>query len=454
MSAKIFYFTLQDEQTKEEKLEWFENTSFEKIPFDHITPDKKANWINLTDNDFDDFLPLMDKEVKDGKSDQAVFYLFSRGIETTRDEWVYDFSIKSLEAKIKFFIKKYNQCLLENELSQEIKWSSSLYEHFKNKIKLKFQRSKLIQISYRPYVKQNYYSEKLLSHRLTQNHYDILGTNLDGENISVWFKVGSAWDFFALSVDTLSDLLPQSGSQCLPLYRYDKNGNRIDNITDWALSQFQTHYQDPTITKDHIFHYTYAVLHHPAYRTKYEINLKREFPRLPFYANFHQWATWGKSLMDLHLNYETIEPYDLKRVDASSSSRKQKKAENATIPGLEPPLPVGEGAGGEGKPPKAKLKADKTDGKIILDTETTLEGIPALAWDYKLGNRSALEWILDQYKEKTPKDPTIRELFNTYKFADYKDHVIDLLKRVCTVSLRTMEIIHQMPDTVDHQTEK
>jgi predicted helicase len=96
---------------------------------------------------------------------------------------------------------------------------------------------------------------------------------------------------------------------------------------------------------------------------------------------------------------------------------------------------------------------DKTAGKIILDTETTLEGVPAVAWDYKLGNRSALEWILDQYKEKTPKDPTIAKLFNTYKFADYKEQVIDLLDRVCTVSVRTMEIIQQMPDTVNHQGE-
>jgi len=61
--AKIFYFTLQDEQTKAAKLRWFDRTSFEDIPFDHITPDSKANWINLTDNDFDSFLPLIDNTV-------------------------------------------------------------------------------------------------------------------------------------------------------------------------------------------------------------------------------------------------------------------------------------------------------------------------------------------------------------------------------------------------------
>jgi predicted helicase len=90
----------------------------------------------------------------------------------------------------------------------------------------------------------------------------------------------------------------------------------------------------------------------------------------------------------------------------------------------------------------------------IVNTSITLKGMLATAWDYKLGNRSALEWILDQYKEKTSKDPTIAKLFNTYKFADCKEHVIDLLQRVCTVSIRTMEIIQQMPDTVEHQGEK
>ncbi|MGL5080417.1 MAG: type ISP restriction/modification enzyme [Microcoleaceae cyanobacterium] len=440
--AKIFYFTLQDKQTKEEKLDWFERTRFEQIPFDHITPDQKANWINLTDNDFDILLPLIDKSVKDGSSEEAIFVLFSRGIETTRDEWVYDFNQLNLETKIKFFIEKYNLCIKEGEYNSEIKWSSSLDEHLKNKLKLSFRANKLITIAYRPYTKQHYYADKLLSHRLTQNHYEILGKELNGENLVIWFKVGSAWDFFALSVNSLSDLLPQSGSQCLPLCRYDENGNRIDNITDWGLTQFQTHYSDPTITKEAIFHYTYAVLHHPAYRTKYELNLKREFPRLPFYADFHQWTTWGKALMDLHLNYETVELYGLRRVDVG---RKQATSDSPIQGTLILTDPRDSAKPTKRTTPKAKLKADKTEGKIILDTETTLEGVPAVAWDYKLGNRSALEWILDQYKEKTPKDPTIAKLFNTYKFADYKEHVIDLLQRVCTVSVKTMEIIQQMP---------
>jgi predicted helicase len=163
------------------------------------------------------------------------------------------------------------------------------------------------------------------------------------------------------------------------------------------------------------------VLHDPVYREKYAQNLKREFPRIPFYPNFWQWAEWGRALMDLHIGYEDVEPTALKRTDIPDE-----KARSA------------------GQAPKAMLKADKDAGRIQLDSETTLSGIPPEAWDYKLGNRSALEWILDQYKEKKPKDPTIRERFDTYRFADYKDKVIDLLLRVTTVSVSTVEITRQM----------
>jgi predicted helicase len=183
-----------------------------------------------------------------------------------------------------------------------------------------------------------------------------------------------------------------------------------------------TYYNDKTIKKIDIFHYTYAVLHNPIYRQKYEQNLKRDFPRIPFYDNFPQWVTWGKQLMELHINYETINPYPLTRVNSSET---------------------------EITNPKPKLKADKIKGEIILDTVTSLTDIPKTAWEYCLGNRSALEWILDQYKEKKPRDETIAKQFNNYRFADYKEQVINLLMRVCTVSVETVKIIQAM-ETFQH----
>jgi predicted helicase len=159
------------------------------------------------------------------------------------------------------------------------------------------------------------------------------------------------------------------------------------------------------------------VLHNPVYRRKYELNLKRDVPRIPFYDNFYQWADWGKQLMNLHVNYETAEPYQL-------------GIRNYEL--------------GIGIIPKPKLKADREAGVIILDEQTELRDIPAEAWLYKLGNRSAMEWILDQYQERKAKDSTVAKQFDTYHFADYKEQVIDLLKRVCTVSVETVKIMEEM----------
>lgn len=97
-----------------------------------------------------------------------------------------------------------------------------------------------------------------------------------------------------------------------------------------------------------------------------------------------------------------------------------------------------------GLPPRTILKSDPGSGVIALDSETQLAGVPKEAWDYRLGNRGALDWILDQYKEKTPKDPTIREKFNTYRFADHKEKVIDLIARVTRVSVETVAIVEAM----------
>ncbi|OBQ08268.1 MAG: DNA methyltransferase [Anabaena sp. LE011-02] len=418
--CKIFYsHPFHIHELRENKIRYLAENKFDKIAFDHIKPDQKFNWINQSDNDFETLLPLVDKDVKAGKGEESVFKLFSRGVETTRDEWVYDFNQLVLMEKIKNMIEIYNLSIENKNMDNYIKWSSSLESYFNNGIKAIFNQD-LIKLSlYRPYFKLYHYTEKLFNHRLTQNHYEMFSETLNYENKIISFSgIGSNKYFHCLSSNLLIGLDTIEKTQCLPLYRYDKEGKRIDNITDWGLKQIQTHYQDPTITKIDIFHYTYAVLHNPAYRSKYELNLKREFPRLPYYENFQKWVNWGKQLMELHINYETVTPYNLTRLD----------------------IPLKDNQ----KTPKAKLKADKTKNSIILDDVTTLENIPKIAWEYMLGNRCAVEWILDQYKEKKPKDPTIAEKFNTYRFADYKEQVIDLLMRVCTVSVETMNIIREM----------
>ena len=142
----------------------------------------------------------------------------------------------------------------------------------------------------------------------------------------------------------------------------------------------------------------------------------------------------GRELLDLHIGFEDVEPYPLERID--KSGRKTSAPSPLT----------GEGWDG-GDAPKPMLRANAQDrerGEIHIDSETVLRGVPPDAWRYRLGIRSALEWVLDQYKEKKPRDPTIAAKFNTYRFADYKENVIELLRRVCTVSVRTMEVVDGM----------
>jgi predicted helicase len=242
----------------------------------------------------------------------------------------------------------------------------------------------------------------------------------------VFTGAGSQKPFMLGAVDHIFDyhyVGAAASSSGIPRHYYTSEGSQQDNVTDWALKQFHEHYGEitPTITKDSIFYYVYAILHDPHYREKYELNLKRELPRIPFIPDFRRWARWGEKLMALHLNHKTVEPWPIKRTNA--------KDDESSKAGLAP---------------KAALKADKEHGIIIVDSETQLSGIPAVAWDYRLGNRSALEWILDEHKERAPKDPTIREKFNTYRFAEHKEQVIDLLGRITRVSVETMEIVEAM----------
>jgi len=445
--CKIRYLCRPEMETAEDKLQFISENQIQSLSFKNVQFSSKGKWlVDEEEEDFDSFLDLIHSDVKSGDKREAVFKLFSRGVETNRDEWVFDFNRDHLSNKVRFFIDQYNESLETGEMSPEIKWNSSLVKHFNNGVRLVFNGDDIIPTIYRPFTQKYLYANRVVCHRLTQNHYEIFGRHLSQENFVIAVTNHTQVSFSVQVFKCVSEVaVGRKTGQCLPLYRYDEDGNRIDNITDWGLTQFQTHYDDSTITKLDIFHYTYAVLHHPAYCSKYEINLKPEFPRLPFYPNFHQWATWGRDLMELHLNYETAEPYALQRIDGGTKpiqgkARQDTIDQTALFTTTPSPLPL-----------KPKIKAEESKGRINLDTDTFLVGVPALAWDYKLGDRSALEWILDQYKEKKPRDPTICEKFNTYKFADYKDHVIDLLQRVCTVSVRTMEIIQQMPDTVEHQ---
>ncbi|MEJ7822832.1 MAG: type ISP restriction/modification enzyme [Chitinophagaceae bacterium] len=468
--------------TRIEKIEFIQNIKFDEIPFESIQPDKNNNWINLSDNDWDNFISIGNKDVKNNNSKEAIFESFSLGVATNRDEWVYDLNKEHLAGKVKFFCDAYSQDLekwnssnkemqLNDFVDRRIKWTSELENYLKKNTKVTFDAKNIRKSSYRPFTKQFLYFDRIIIHRPYQNEY-YFGLKQNFKNKLIAINTNGK-EFNTLSTDLISNNHFNGDSQCLPFYRYTSTGERSDNITDWAVEQFMNQYATeekwkyitkefveydqskyssdvvtpPTIfsgiTKENIFHYVYAVLHNPAYRKKYELNLKREFPRIPFYDNFYQWVKWGEQLMDLHINYETAAPYPLnviaRRNDEAISDGNSNNEIASSQRNTKSNAPRN-----DVRTPKPKLKALKDIGVIVLDDNTELHGVPKEAWEYKLGNRSALEWILDQYKEKKPSDPTIGEKFNTYKFADYKEQVIDLLKRVCTVSVETMKIVKEM----------
>jgi len=456
--ARVHYVRRPEMETAEEKLSFLASHPMRALDFDEVQPDRTHNWVNLTSNDFETLMPLASKETKSAKTagkERAIFKLLSLGVVTNRDEWVYDESRDVLQAKVQHFVDTYESERLRwssaksraktgEFVSREIKWTSELEAHLVRGTELAVDPARVRSAMYRPFFRRWTYYSDVITHRLYQQDSIFPVEGAWDNRAIVYTQPGSQKPFMASAVSSLPDLHfvgAAAGTECLPFWRYEA-GERVDNITDWALKQFTAHYKaaehspqpspggsggkarDKTarkITKEAIFHYCYAVLHDPVYREKYAQNLKREFPRIPFYPDFWQWAAWGEALMALHIGYEAVAPFPLARTDTPDT-----KARAA------------------GLPPKPILRADPAAGCITLDSETTLRGIPPEAWTYRLGNRCALNWVLDQYKEKKPKDPTIREKFDTYRFADHKEKVIDLLARVTTVSAETVRIVAAM----------
>ena len=416
--CNIYYVCREDTEVAKDKLAYLGRATLDEIAFDDIAPDAKNNWLNQSNPDFDNLMPLADRRTKFARATddgQAVFGLFTNAMKSNRDDWVFDFDIRSLRDKALFFTDAYNEFLDNNDKSYDpvIKWSSTLQERFRRGERIVYNDANRIQTLFRPFVVKHHFAEVAVNDRLTQNHFEMFGNDLHQANKAINICVNGKY-FYALVTNKLVDYHFTGDTQCLPLYRYTAEGERVSNITEWGLQQFREHYGDDSITAEDIFAYTYAVLHDPAYRQKYEDDLLREFPRLHFQEDFAAWAALGRELLDLHIGFETVEPYPLERVDK--------------------PADAG----------KAVLRADKERGVIILDGKTTLNGVPYEAWEYRLGSRSALEWVLDQYKERKPRDPTIAEKFNTYRLADHKERVIDLLKRVCTVSVETVRIVDRL----------
>ncbi len=280
-----------------------------------------------------------------------------------------------------------------------------------------FNQEKIRKSLYRPFTEKFLFFDRVLNEEVYGFPSILPDLNSEKENFIFCIGGYGRKEFSVLATKILPNLnFYGDPQQSFPFYIYNEDGsNRRENITDWALEQFQTHYSDKQITKWDIFYYTYALLHHPEYREKYAANLKRELPRIPYAPDFYSFAEAGKKLADLHVNYETQAEYPLEMIENESEQV-------------------------DWRVEKMRYNKDKT--QIVYNDFLTLAGIPPEAHEYRLGNRSALDWIVDQYQVSTDKRSGIT---NDPNREDDKQYIVKLIKRIINVSLETTEIVNTLP---------
>jgi len=437
-NTKIYYASVDEFWRKEEKLGYLDQSqSYSNIEWSLIDPDQKYTWLTEgLQDDFETFIPIGNKESKSSKIDNinAIFKLYSRGVATCRDSWVYNFDPINLAENVKRTISTYNEQMISwtqridrsvkiddfvTNNETKISWSEGVKIWLNREFKIEYNSNFIKQSLYRPFTKYYLYFNAQLNERRYQFPLIFPTPETEKENFIISIAgVGDRKGFgcfiskFIIALDFAFEK-----AQCFPFYTYDEDGtNRKENITDWSLEQFQNYYQDPTITKWDIFYYTYGLLHHPTYRERYAANLKRELPRIPYAPDFRGFADAGKQLADLHLNYEQQPEYSLKFI------------ENDQVP-----LNL--------RVEKMKLNKDKT--QIIYNEFLTLNGIPPEAFQYRLGNRSALDWVIDQYQVKIDKRSGI---VNDPNRLDDEQYIVRLIGQVITVSLETVKIVNNLPD--------
>jgi len=433
-TATLFYHRVPEFWYKEEKWGWLnEKKDVASVEWKELKPDARQSWLVPAHADkFEGFIPLGTKESKKAEKPEAIFALFSNGVKTNRDDVVYDFDRHKLIDRVKRFIEDYNaevdrwrrsdkKTPIDDFVSYEnVKWSESLKANLERGRYGEFDEAKIRFSLYRPFVKTLLYFDPMLNERRYQTELLFPLTEKEIENRVICVKSpGSTQPFHASLVGIIPDLHLNGDTQCFPFYVYDEDGaNRRENITDWALAAFREKYADKKITKWDIFHYCYGLLHHPGYRATFGPNLKRDLPRLPFAPEFWPFARAGKELAALHVDYETVEPLELEWREAPGGKPLSYRVE--------------------------KMKwLDDAKTQLRVNETLTLAGIPKVAHEYKLGNRSALDWLVDQYQVK--KDKVTGEITSDPNRADEPEYVVNLVGRVARVSVETVRVVNALP---------
>jgi predicted helicase len=445
---KVFYHDIGDYLSQKEKLDIIKNFGdISTMKWQEITPNENYDWINQRHDDFESFMSLGDK--KDA-STKTIFDVYSAGVQTNRDTWCYNFFCDAVAFNMKRTIDFYNEQVeqyqslsikpsIENFVdndTKKIKWTGELKDNVAKLEKLNFTEKSIVKSIYRPYCKQWLYFQKLWNKRTYQMPKIFPNQNLENLVICVT-GIGVTKDFNALIVNTLPDVQLQANGQCFPLYTYEKQSElgslfatatteqytKKENIPDSILKEYQQKYQDKTITKSDIFYYIYGVLHSPEYKQRFASDLKKMLPRIPFTADFWTFSQAGRELAYYHLNYETIEPYELEEFKKDLYLDDKDYQVEKMVFG------------------KNKNGIDKTI--IIYNSKLTLSQIPLEAYEYKVCDKSALEWIMERYKVTKDKDSGI--INDPNHWSENPRYIVDLVKRIVRVSLETVRIVKSLP---------
>ncbi len=441
LPARLFYYRTDDTWNKDRKFTFLrESEHIGNVSWETLQPDARHTWLTQGLNrEFSTFTPIGSKATKQMKSEPkgAIFHTYSPGVMTGRDAWACNFNRDTLAENMRRMSDVYNEHVIRwkaqedkssvdvdrfvNNDEKKIKWSSTLKRHLEGGRTVEFDASKRRQCLYRPFTKTGLFFDRLLTDRPGQFPVIFPTPDTETENRVICVSArGANKPFHTLMASVIPDVHLTGDSQCFPFYVYDKDGtNRRENITDWALQNFRAQYGDDTITKWDIFNYTYGLLHHPAYRERYAADLRLDLPHIPYAEDFWAFANAGAQLAELHVNYETQPQYSLKFIskpDAQLDLRVE----------------------------RMRLSKDKT--QLKYNEFLTLADIPAAAFAYRLGNRSALEWVIEQYQVKVDKNRS--GIVNDPSDAARPRYIVELIGSVITVSLETVKIVEGLPETL------
>lgn len=447
--AVVHYRDIGDYLDREQKLEILRSAGLGDEGWVEIVPNAAGDWVNQRDAVFETLLPIGD-----------VFASASAGVQTNRDAWCYNFSAAKVEANMRRMIDTYNAeaaawHTAESDLSSDetrISWSRDIKRRALKGVLEAYKPTGLRRSLYRPFTGQHLYFDAVMNSVPGQGASYFPTANTP--NIGFYcLSTGSPKPFSVVATNQLPDLAMygSNSGQFFPRWTYvpgpkraendmlfDPEGElvdglrRVDNITDQAQVRFQQAF-GPQINKDDVFHYVYGVLHSAQYRTRFAADLKKMLPRIPLATStddFRGFADAGQRLMTLHVDYESVEPYPLQEVVAPAVGLNDWDL-----------FAVG-----------AKMKFPRTGGdvdrsQLVVNPHVTLADIPEQAHRYQLGSRSALEWIIDRYWIRTDKASGIVNDPNDWsREVGNPRYIVDLIKRVVTVSVETMQIVDALPE--------